>query len=125
MSNILQKEDAPATWFSYSLARRSLKEPGDCAERGDILSKVVTNKLETCQVRSGTDRPCDRPAAVRLQGIPFCEPCAHEQQAYFAIGGLTESVEEAGGEDTAMVADLMKKIRLRRQRIQAPEPGAA
>jgi len=89
------------------------------------LSKVTTNKLETCQVRSGTDHPCARPAAVRLQDIPFCESCTREQEAYFAIGRLTEAVEQAGGKDFAMVVDLMKKIRLRRQRIQAPEPDAA
>ncbi len=89
------------------------------------MSKIATNKLERCQVRSGKDLPCNRPAAVRLQGIPFCELCASEQQAYFAIGGLTEAVEQAGGEEFAMVVDLMKKIRLRRQRVQAPEPGAA
>ena len=89
------------------------------------MRKVATNKLETCQVRSETDDPCNRPAAVRLQGIPFCESCAREQEAYFAIGGLTEAAEEAGGEDFAMVVDLMKKIRLRRQRIQAPQPDAA
>ena len=89
------------------------------------MSKVEINKSETCQVRSGTNYPCNRRAAVRLQGIPFCELCAHEQEAYFAIGELTEALDEAGGEDFAVVVDLTKKIRLRRQRVQAPEPDAA
>jgi len=89
------------------------------------LTKLKINKLETCQVRSGTTHPCTRPAAVRLQGIPFCELCAREQEAYFAIGGLTEAVEQAGGGDFAVVMDLMKKIRLRRQTIQAPKPDTA
>ena len=89
------------------------------------MTKLTINKLETCPVRSGTAHPCTRPAAVRLQGIPFCELCAREQEAYFAIGGLTEAVEQAGGEGFAVVMDLMKKIRLRRQTIQVPEPDAA
>jgi len=89
------------------------------------LSKLTINTLERCQVRSGTAHPCTRPAAVRLQGIPFCELCAREQEAYFAIGGLTEAAEEVGGGDFAVAMDLMKKIRLRRQTIQAPEPDAA
>ena len=44
-----------------------------------------------CKVRSGTDNPCLRPAMVKVRGIPFCEPCAREQEAYFAIGELTEA----------------------------------
>jgi hypothetical protein len=47
-------------------------------------------KKEQCTVRSGTDDPCLRPAVVKVRGIPFCEPCAREQEAYFAIGELTE-----------------------------------
>jgi hypothetical protein len=39
-------------------------------------------------VRSRTDRPCVRPAVVRILGVPFCEQCAREQEAYFAIGEL-------------------------------------
>jgi hypothetical protein len=46
---------------------------------------------EQCTVRSGTDNPCMRPAMVKVRGIPFCEPCAREQEAYFAIGELTEA----------------------------------
>jgi hypothetical protein len=45
---------------------------------------------EQCTVRSGTDNPCLRPAMVKVRGIPFCKPCAREQEAYFAIGELTE-----------------------------------
>ena len=44
-----------------------------------------------CTVRSGTDNPCLRPAMVKVRGIPFCKPCAREQEAYFAIGELTEA----------------------------------
>jgi hypothetical protein len=32
---------------------------------------------------------------VEIRGIPFCEACAREQEAYFAIGELTQ--EETRG----------------------------
>ncbi len=47
-------------------------------------------ELGLCQVRSGTDRPCSRPAVAKIWGMPFCERCAREQQGYFAIGELTQ-----------------------------------
>ena len=47
-------------------------------------------ELGLCQVRSGTDRPCFRPAMLKIWGMPFCERCAHEQEAYFAVGELTQ-----------------------------------
>ena len=46
-----------------------------------------------CQVRSRTQSPCLHRAVVEVRGIPFCEACAREQEAYFAIGELTQ--EEA------------------------------
>jgi hypothetical protein len=51
----------------------------------------TTSEQEQCTVRSGTNIPCLRPAVVKVRGIPFCEPCAREQEAYFAIGELTEA----------------------------------
>jgi hypothetical protein len=53
------------------------------------LLAEATNSLEMCQVRSGTDDPCLGLAAVEILGVPFCESCAREQEAYFAIGELT------------------------------------
>lgn len=47
--------------------------------------------LRSCQVRSGTDLACERPASVELLGILFCKECAREQRAYFAIGELTQT----------------------------------
>jgi hypothetical protein len=41
-------------------------------------------------VRSGTQSPCLHQAVVEIQGIPFCEACARQQEAYFAIGELTQ-----------------------------------
>jgi hypothetical protein len=55
----------------------------------DLLSKA-TKELGACWVRSATDDPCLRPAAVRIRGVPFCAGCARDQEAYFAIGKLTE-----------------------------------
>jgi hypothetical protein len=45
-------------------------------------------KLGPCQVRSKTEHPCPHRAVTEIRGIPFCEPCAREQEAYFAIGNL-------------------------------------
>ena len=44
-------------------------------------------------MRSRTQSPCLHQAVVEIRGIPFCEACAREQEAYFAIGELTQ--EEA------------------------------
>ena len=57
----------------------------------DRLGKNAGEQLAACQVRSNTDRPCPRPSTVEMWGIPFCEPCARKQRAYFAIGEVTES----------------------------------
>ena len=54
------------------------------------MIKTISEQEQQCKVRSGTDIPCLRPAVVKVRGIPFCEPCAREQEAYFAIGELTE-----------------------------------
>jgi len=43
-------------------------------------------------VRSETDIPCLRPAAVEIGGIPFCKCCARDQEAYFAVGELTQAL---------------------------------
>ena len=51
----------------------------------DALSHFPT-KLGPCQVRSKTEHPCPNEAVMEIWGIPFCEPCAREQEAYFAIG---------------------------------------
>jgi hypothetical protein len=55
----------------------------------DLLKTEATKKLGVCQVGSRTDRPCPRQAVVEIRGIPFCERCAREQEAYFAIGEMS------------------------------------
>jgi predicted Fe-S protein YdhL (DUF1289 family) len=50
----------------------------------------ATTKPGPCQMRSKTESPCLHRAVVEIQGIPFCEGCAREQEAYFAVGELTQ-----------------------------------
>ena len=49
-----------------------------------------------CEVRSKTESPCHRRAVVEMRGVGFCGPCAREQEAYFAIGELTQEDETQG-----------------------------
>jgi hypothetical protein len=53
------------------------------------------SKLGPCQVRIETDTPCPYPATTKIRDVPFCERCASEQEAYFAIGDLTQ-VQKTG-----------------------------
>jgi hypothetical protein len=57
----------------------------------------------------------------------FCERCAHEQEAYFAIGELTEAGGRAGGESLAVAIDLIEKVKSRswRSPVRGQEPNAA
>jgi hypothetical protein len=76
-------------------------------------------------VRSGTDNPCLRPAVAKVRGVPFCERCAREQEeAYFAIGELTEDPEGLREEP---LADLLALVRHSTGpcRIRQHEPDAA
>jgi hypothetical protein len=52
----------------------------------EVLSGFASTKLGPCQVRSKTEHPCPHQAVMKIWGIPFCEACAREQEAYFAIG---------------------------------------
>jgi hypothetical protein len=54
---------------------------------------MQATKRVPCQVRSKTQSPCLHRAVVEIQGIPFCEACAREQEAYFAIGELTQETQ--------------------------------
>ena len=55
-----------------------------------LLTKATTKQRDACQVRSKTDYPCPYQAVVEIRGIPFCGACARRQDAYFAIGELTQ-----------------------------------
>ena len=62
-------------------------------------------ELGPCQVRSETHHPCPRPAVAKIWGMLFCERCAHEQEAYFAIGELTQE-ESHGHRNEPFVEEL-------------------
>jgi hypothetical protein len=64
-----------------------------------------------CQVRINTGSPCTRDAEVEILGVALCGPCAREQEAYFAIGELTQ---EKLGVPTKALAEVLE--RKRRQR---------
>ncbi len=59
------------------------------ASPGEEVLLIGATKLGPCQVRSKTERPCPHQAVLEIWGVPFCEACAREQEAYFAIGKLT------------------------------------
>jgi hypothetical protein len=63
---------------------------GSRVRRKKVLLTQATTKSGPCQVRSRTQSPCLDQAVVEILGIPFCEACAREQEAYFAIGELTQ-----------------------------------
>ena len=76
-------------------------------------------------MRSGTDDPCLRPAVAKVRGVPFCERCAREQEAFFAIGELTEDLESCLREEP--LADLLALVRHKTEpgRARQHEPDAA
>ena len=74
-----------------------------------------------CQVRSNTESPCLRSAEVEILGVAFCGACAREQEAYFAIGELTQ--EETEGLRSEPLAAALKMMR--RERAGVKETMAA
>jgi hypothetical protein len=58
---------------------------------------------------------------VEILGVAFCEPCAQEQEAYFAIGELAD--EEARGLRNNPLAETLE--RMRRERAGSREGIAA
>ena len=88
------------------------------------MAKAIT-ELGACQVRSGTDSFCRRPAVMKIRGVPFCEPCAHEQEAYFAIGELTEDPQYIRDERLVGMVRRMRRTRLVRGIVEDHEPDAA
>ena len=66
-------------------------------------------KPAPCQVRSKTGNPCPRRAEVEILGVAFCGPCAHEQEAYFAIGQLTD--EEVRDFRNKPLAEALQRLR--------------
>ncbi len=55
---------------------------------------AFSGKLEQCQLGRETEGPCSNPATVDIRGVPFCECCAREQEAYFAVGEITQELTD-------------------------------
>ncbi len=68
-------------------------------------------KPGSCQVGSKTEHPCLHLAVVEIRGILFCEPCAREQEAYFAIGELTRGKQGFRGKP---LVEALKGLRRER-----------
>ena len=66
-------------------------------------------KPAPCQVRSKTGNPCPRRAEVEILGVAFCGACAREQEAYFAIGQLTD--EEVRDFRNKPLAEALERTR--------------
>ena len=71
----------------------------------------ATKKLGPCQVRSRTDRPCPRRAVVEVRGVPFCEGCLREQEAYFAVGELMQNVQGLRNQPLGEALDRIRSER--------------
>src|SRR3712207_6637316 len=67
-----------------------------------------------CEVRSKTESPCYRRAVVAMRGVAFCGPCAREQEAYFAIGELTQEEDETQISDSKLLVEALKRLRRER-----------
>ncbi len=89
-----------------------------------MIKATNNNQEQQCKVHSGTDNPCLRPAVVKVRGVPFCEPCAREQEAYFAIGELTETPEGLREEPLVELLNRMRRTTQRRG-VDVDEPDAA
>jgi hypothetical protein len=72
-------------------------------------------------VRSNTESPCLRSAEVEILGVAFCGACARQQEAYFAIGELTQ--EDTEGLPSEPLAAALKMMR--RERAGVKETMAA
>ena len=81
--------------------------------RKEVFLSEATVALIRCQVRSKTESPCPHLAAVEIQGVAFCEACAREQEAYFAIGELTQG-EETHDLRSKQLAEALERIRCER-----------
>jgi hypothetical protein len=48
---------------------------------------------------------------VKILGVAFCGPCARQQEAYFAIGELTDDEEEARDLRSGPLVEALERIR--------------
>lgn len=73
--------------------KRTPRERHERPRRRGYSQLARESEFGPCQVRIETDNPCPYPATAKIQDVPFCERCAREQEAYFAIGELTQARE--------------------------------
>src|SRR3712207_5378756 len=92
------------------MRKQKQREPG--AVRGKGVSLSEAKLAVSCEVRSRTESPCHHRAVVEMRGVAFCEPCAREQEAYFAIGELTR--DETRGSGSKLLIEALKWLRLER-----------
>ena len=73
--------------------KRTFREQGDHERPRQRKQPPLArdNGLGPCQVRIETETPCPYPATIKIRDVPFCERCVLKQEAYFAIGELTQS----------------------------------
>ena len=62
-------------------------------------------------MRSRTDGRCPRTAELEIMGVAFCGACAREQEAYFAIGELTDDEEEARDLRSGPLVEALERMR--------------
>jgi hypothetical protein len=73
-----------------------------------LVHTEATKNPGPCQVRSKTDHPCPHRAVVEVRGVPFCEGCVREQEAYFAVGELVQEVQGLRNEPLVEVLDRIR-----------------
>jgi hypothetical protein len=101
---------------------RKQKQREPAAVRRKEVSLTEAKLAVLCEVRSKTESPCHGRAVVEIRGVALCEPCAREQEAYFAIGELSQD-ETQGDSGGKLLVEALK--RLRRERAGGTEGIAA
>jgi hypothetical protein len=74
-------------------------------------TEATTKQRNPCQVRRKTDYPCPYQAVVEICGILFCAACARRQEAYFAIGELTQEAHGLRYEPLVGALERMRRER--------------
>ena len=77
-----------------------------------LVHTEATKNPGPCQMRSKTDCPCLHRAVMEIRGVPFCEGCVREQEAYFAVGELLQEVQ--GGLRNELLVEALSRIRCER-----------
>jgi len=66
------------------------------------------------------------PGVWRIGGVPFCEPCAPQQEAYFSVGEFTDDPRSSrDNEQLVGLLDRMRRTKPGRRRILTDESEAA